>query len=164
MLCRLSYARIRSWSGQRDSNPQHPPWQGGTLPLSYARIVELPLVPTTPFDVLNCSSYERIFWYGFAPYKWLSFPTTSCMPYHRRWWDLIVFTYSTTKYYFWNFYKYVFWVRIPTLQAYFLVRQTWWYSALFSWGLMHSCFDFVSTHSTTKNIFIELYYILNLKL
>ena len=25
------------WSGRRDSNPRHPPWQGGTLPLSYAR-------------------------------------------------------------------------------------------------------------------------------
>ena len=25
------------WSGRRDSDPRHPPWQGGTLPLSYYR-------------------------------------------------------------------------------------------------------------------------------
>ena len=25
------------WSGRRDSNSRHPPWQGGTLPLSYYR-------------------------------------------------------------------------------------------------------------------------------
>ena len=25
------------WSGRRDSNPRRPPWQGGTLPLSYSR-------------------------------------------------------------------------------------------------------------------------------
>ena len=27
------------WSGRRDSDPRHPPWQGGTLPLSYYRIM-----------------------------------------------------------------------------------------------------------------------------
>ena len=27
----------RVWSGRRDSDPRHPPWQGGTLPLSYYR-------------------------------------------------------------------------------------------------------------------------------
>jgi hypothetical protein len=26
-----------SWSGRRDLNPRRPPWQGGTLPLSYSR-------------------------------------------------------------------------------------------------------------------------------
>ena len=26
-----------NWSGKRDSNPQPPPWQGGTLPLSHFR-------------------------------------------------------------------------------------------------------------------------------
>ena len=26
------------WSGRRDSDSRHPPWQGGTLPLSYYRI------------------------------------------------------------------------------------------------------------------------------
>ena len=25
------------WSGKRDLNPRHPPWQGGALPLSYSR-------------------------------------------------------------------------------------------------------------------------------
>ena len=25
------------WSERRDSNPQHPPWQGGALPLSHFR-------------------------------------------------------------------------------------------------------------------------------
>lgn len=28
----------RVWSGRRDSDPRHPPWQGGTLPLSYYRM------------------------------------------------------------------------------------------------------------------------------
>ncbi len=29
---------MKLWSGQRDSNSRLPPWQGGTLPLSYTRI------------------------------------------------------------------------------------------------------------------------------
>ena len=29
--------RLGFWSGRRDSNPRRPPWQGGTLPLSYSR-------------------------------------------------------------------------------------------------------------------------------
>ena len=29
--------RMYNWSGKRDSNPQPPPWQGGTLPLSHFR-------------------------------------------------------------------------------------------------------------------------------
>ena len=32
----MSYTR--EWSGRRDSNSRHPPWQGGTLPLSYYRM------------------------------------------------------------------------------------------------------------------------------
>ena len=32
----MSYTR--KWSGRRDSDPRHPPWQGGTLPLSYYRM------------------------------------------------------------------------------------------------------------------------------
>lgn len=32
----LTYA----WSGRRDSNSRHQPWQGCTLPLSYARILQ----------------------------------------------------------------------------------------------------------------------------
>ena len=27
------------WSRRRDSNPQHPPWQGGALPLSHFRTI-----------------------------------------------------------------------------------------------------------------------------
>ncbi len=30
-------ARSDVWSGKRGSNPRHPPWQGGALPLSYSR-------------------------------------------------------------------------------------------------------------------------------
>ncbi len=26
-----------AWSGRRDSNPRHPAWKAGTLPLSYSR-------------------------------------------------------------------------------------------------------------------------------
>ena len=29
----------RVWSGKRDSNPRHSPWQGDALPLSYSRII-----------------------------------------------------------------------------------------------------------------------------
>jgi hypothetical protein len=28
------------WSGRRDSNPRHPAWKAGTLPLSYSRKTE----------------------------------------------------------------------------------------------------------------------------
>jgi hypothetical protein len=28
------------WSGRRDSNPRHPAWRAGTLPLSYSRETE----------------------------------------------------------------------------------------------------------------------------
>lgn len=31
--------RVLMWSGRRDSNPRHPAWEAGTLPLSYARIL-----------------------------------------------------------------------------------------------------------------------------
>ena len=27
----------KKWSGKRDLNSRHPPWQGGALPLSYSR-------------------------------------------------------------------------------------------------------------------------------
>jgi hypothetical protein len=30
-----------SWSGRRDSNPRHPAWKAGTLPLSYSRKLNL---------------------------------------------------------------------------------------------------------------------------
>ena len=33
----LSYYLKYNWSEKRDSNPQPPPWQGGTLPLSHFR-------------------------------------------------------------------------------------------------------------------------------
>ena len=28
---------VKRWSGRRDSNSRHPPWQGGILPLNYFR-------------------------------------------------------------------------------------------------------------------------------
>ena len=28
---------VTDWSGRRDSNPRHLPWQGSALPLSYSR-------------------------------------------------------------------------------------------------------------------------------
>jgi hypothetical protein len=31
---------LSCWSGKRGSNPRHPPWQGGALPLSYSRAQE----------------------------------------------------------------------------------------------------------------------------
>ena len=36
-LCLTTWLWRRTWSGRRDSNSRHPPWQGGTLPLSYYR-------------------------------------------------------------------------------------------------------------------------------
>ena len=35
-------AEIYVWSGKRDSNPRHSPWQGDALPLSYSRIFMIP--------------------------------------------------------------------------------------------------------------------------
>ena len=35
------FRRVLTWSGRRDSDSRHPPWQGGTLPLSYYRIAHL---------------------------------------------------------------------------------------------------------------------------
>ena len=29
--------RLRKWSGRRDSNPRHPAWKAGALPLNYSR-------------------------------------------------------------------------------------------------------------------------------
>ena len=28
----LGYGTVKKWSGRRDSDPRHPPWQGGTIP------------------------------------------------------------------------------------------------------------------------------------
>ena len=33
----LVVAGAKKWSGRRDSNSRHPPWQGGALPLSHFR-------------------------------------------------------------------------------------------------------------------------------
>ena len=41
------------WSGRRDSNPRHQPWQGCTLPLSYTRTYVYP--PHHLFNVLPVS-------------------------------------------------------------------------------------------------------------
>ena len=35
---RFASTKPEKWSGRRDSDSRHPPWQGGTLPLSYYRI------------------------------------------------------------------------------------------------------------------------------
>ena len=37
VLADIRYPHI--WSERRDSNPQHPPWQGGALPLSHFRTI-----------------------------------------------------------------------------------------------------------------------------
>ncbi len=48
---------FRIWSGRRDSNPRHPPWQGGTLPLSYARIKQTTF---RHFKLSNISNITKI--------------------------------------------------------------------------------------------------------
>ena len=35
------------WSGRRDSNSRHPPWQGGVLPLNYFRFINTALYYNT---------------------------------------------------------------------------------------------------------------------
>ena len=35
----LGIVLVKNWSGQRDLNPRHQPWQGCALPLSYTRIL-----------------------------------------------------------------------------------------------------------------------------
>ena len=47
------------WSGRRDSNPQHPPWQGGALPLSHFRICFLFILSGA-----LCSLIDKIFYGG----------------------------------------------------------------------------------------------------
>ena len=38
-LCKIKEKTVQIfWSGKRDSNPRHSPWQGDALPLSYSRI------------------------------------------------------------------------------------------------------------------------------
>jgi hypothetical protein len=37
LLTRIRKAVLEKWSGRRGSNPQHPAWEAGALPLSYAR-------------------------------------------------------------------------------------------------------------------------------
>ena len=37
----VNAAKKKKWSGRRDSDSRHPPWQGGTLPLSYYRTFHL---------------------------------------------------------------------------------------------------------------------------
>ena len=37
ILCVFRRCKLRYSSGKRESDPRHPPWQGGALPLSYSR-------------------------------------------------------------------------------------------------------------------------------
>ncbi len=41
----------KDWSGRRDLNPRRPPWQGGTLPLSYSRKLSLNCLERAEFLV-----------------------------------------------------------------------------------------------------------------
>lgn len=57
----------RDWSGRRGSNPQHPAWKAGALPLSYARVNQ-----PTRHSTLEAASLERLFllnpsFYGQVP-------------------------------------------------------------------------------------------------
>ena len=44
------------WSGKRDSNPRHSPWQGDALPLSYSRICSESLITISHF-FCNCKHF-----------------------------------------------------------------------------------------------------------
>ena len=48
-LIKKSFNLKDLWSGRRDSNSRHLPWQGNALPLSYARILKYLGVYKDPF-------------------------------------------------------------------------------------------------------------------
>ena len=44
VICSTNWAKGAYWSGRRDSNSRHLPWQGNALPLSHSRIFSICLV------------------------------------------------------------------------------------------------------------------------
>ena len=48
------------WSGRRDSNPRHPAWEAGVLPLNYSRSLTLHLLHCAPYrhTMLCCTNCQ----------------------------------------------------------------------------------------------------------
>ena len=74
-LRRLVQAATRTWSGRRDSNPQHLAWKASALPLRYAR----PVCDALEYWVRPVSASSRLFQIlvlgeGFEPSQSLSPP------------------------------------------------------------------------------------------
>ena len=55
------------WSGRRDSNPRHQPWQGCTLPLSYARFMGESSFKLCVFFIAHPRKICNIFFQNFFP-------------------------------------------------------------------------------------------------
>ena len=68
------------WSGRRDSNSRHPPWQGGTLP---AELLPLALLFSSLVLPFSLESYFLNFENSKTPALSYS-PTTLRLKYHRR--------------------------------------------------------------------------------
>ena len=50
---RMGNPTIKKWSGKRDSNSRHLPWQGNALPLSHSRISKRILVGTIGLEPMT---------------------------------------------------------------------------------------------------------------
>ena len=54
-LTATKWRPFKFWSGRRDSNPRHQPWQGCTLPLSYTRMKRMKRL--MPYFETKCKSF-----------------------------------------------------------------------------------------------------------